>query len=78
MLSLGRLKAFDFVQQASVRREFSAKLAVQKQNFLFSRNSTCPPSEKGVLKNREGFEEDNGNSPMHVSLFHDGVPLDIR
>ena len=36
MLSLRRIKSFVFARQASARREFSARLAVQKQSFLFS------------------------------------------
>ena len=36
MLNLGGINSFVFAQQASVRREFSARLAVQKQSFLFS------------------------------------------
>ena len=35
MLSLGGIKSFVFAWQASTRREFSARLAVQKQSFLF-------------------------------------------
>ena len=34
MLSLGRIKSFVFARQASARREFSARLAVQKQSFF--------------------------------------------
>ena len=49
MLSLKRIKSFVFARQASARREFSARLAVQKQNFLFSWDSTWPPSEKGLF-----------------------------
>ena len=33
MLSLRRIKGFVFARQASARREFSARLAVQKQSF---------------------------------------------
>ena len=36
MLSLKRIKSSVFSRQASARREFSARLAVQKQSFLFS------------------------------------------
>ena len=36
MLSLRRIKSFGFARKASPTREFSARLAVQKQNFLFS------------------------------------------
>ena len=36
MLSFGEIKSFVFARQASARREFSARLAVQKQSFLFS------------------------------------------
>ena len=36
MLILRRIKSFVFARQASPRREFSARLAVQKQSFLFS------------------------------------------
>ena len=36
MLSLGGIKGFVFARRASARREFSARLAVQKQCFLFS------------------------------------------
>ena len=36
MLSLGGIRSFVFARQASARREFSARLAVQKQSFLFS------------------------------------------
>ena len=36
MLSLGGIKSFVFVRQASARREISARLTLQKQSFLFS------------------------------------------
>ena len=36
MLSLGGIKSFVFAQQASARREFNARLTVQKRGFLFS------------------------------------------
>ena len=35
-LSLGGIKSFVFARQASARREFRARLAVQKQSSLFS------------------------------------------
>ena len=50
MLSLGEMKSFVFARQASARREFSARLAVQKQSFLFSGDSTWPPCDKGLLR----------------------------
>ena len=50
MLSLRRIRCFVFAGLASPTRECSSRLAVQKQNFLFSRDSTLPPNEKGVLK----------------------------
>ena len=34
MLSLGEIKGFVFARKASARREFSARLAVQKQSFF--------------------------------------------
>ena len=34
MLSLGGIQSFVFARQASARREFSARLAVQKQSFF--------------------------------------------
>ena len=36
-------------RQALARREFSARLTVPKQRCLFPRNSTWPPSDKGLL-----------------------------
>ena len=48
MLSLGGIKSFVFARQASATREFSAWLTVQKQSFLFSRDSTWPPRDKGL------------------------------
>ena len=36
MLSLRRIKSFVFARLASPRREFTARLAVQNQSFLFS------------------------------------------
>ena len=36
MLSLGEIKSFFFARQASAKREFSGRLAAQKQSFLFS------------------------------------------
>ena len=51
MLSLGGTKSFVFARQASARREFSARLAVQKQSFLFSWDSTWPPCDKGLSGN---------------------------
>ena len=36
VLNLRGIKSFVFARQASARREFSARLAVQKQSFLFS------------------------------------------
>ena len=50
MLSLGRIKSFVFTRLVSPRREFSARLVVQKQSFLFSRDSTWPPSDKALLR----------------------------
>ena len=47
MLSLGGKKKLCFARQASTRREFSARLAVQKQSSLFSWDSTWPPGDKG-------------------------------
>ena len=38
-LSLGGINSFVFARQDSARREFSARLAVQKQSFLFSGDS---------------------------------------
>ena len=49
MLSLRGIKSFVFARQPSRRSEFSARSTVQKQSFLFSRDSTWPPSEKGLL-----------------------------
>ena len=49
MLSLVGIKSFVFARQTSTRRKFSARLAVQKQSFLFSWDSTWPPSDKGLL-----------------------------
>ena len=46
MLSLRRIRSFVFAWQASATREFSARLAVRKQSFLFLRDSTWPPSDK--------------------------------
>ena len=48
MLSPRRIKSFVFARLASPRRKFSARLAVQKQSFLFSWDSTWPPSDKGL------------------------------
>ena len=48
MLSLRRIKSFVFARQASPRHELSARLAIQKRRFLFSRNSTWPLSDKGL------------------------------
>ena len=42
-------KSFVFARQASPRREFSARLAVHNPSFLFSWDSTWPPSYKGQL-----------------------------
>ena len=50
MLSLGGIKSFVFARQASVRGEFIARLTVLKQSFLFSWDSTWPPSDKGLLR----------------------------
>ena len=50
MLSLGGIKSFVFARQASARREFSARLAVQKQHFLLPWDSTWPPNDKGLLR----------------------------
>ena len=36
MLSLGEIKSFVYARQASARREFSARITVQKRSFLFS------------------------------------------
>ena len=36
MLSLGGIKSFVFARQDSARRQFSARLTVQEQSFLFS------------------------------------------
>ena len=38
MLSLRRIKSFVFARLASPRREFSARLAVQKQSFYSPKN----------------------------------------
>ena len=43
------ISSFVFAQQASARREFSARLTVQKQSFLFSCDSTWPPCDDGLL-----------------------------
>ena len=48
-LSLRRIKSFVFARLTSPRREFSARLAVQKQSFLFFWDSTWPPSDKGLF-----------------------------
>ena len=50
MLSPGGVKSFVFARQASATRVFSARLAVQKQSFLFPQDSTWPPSDKGLLE----------------------------
>ena len=51
MLSLMRikLKSFVFSQQASHWIRVWARLAVRRQSFLFPRNSTWPPSDKGLF-----------------------------
>ena len=53
MLILGGIKSFVFARQASPRREFSARLAVQIQSFLFSSDSTWPPCDKVLLKSKK-------------------------
>ena len=50
MLSLGGIKSFVFARQASARCEFSETLTVQKESSLLPRDSTWPPSDKGLLK----------------------------
>ena len=50
MLSLQRIKSYVFAWQALPRCKFStARLAVQKQSFLFSQDSTWPLSGKPLL-----------------------------
>ena len=44
-----RITSFVFARQASPTSEFSARLTVHKQSFLFSCASTWSPSEKGLL-----------------------------
>ena len=49
MLSLRRIKSFVFARQASHWIRVWPRLAVRKQSFLFPRDSTWPPSDKGLL-----------------------------
>ena len=48
MMSLRRIKGFVFARQASHWVRVWARLTVQKQSFLFPRDSTWPPSDKGL------------------------------
>ena len=57
MFSLRRIKSFLFAWLASARCKFSAGLAVQKQSFLFSRDSTWPLSEKGLLSSHSAYPQ---------------------
>ena len=50
VLRLGGIKSFVFARQASARREFSARLTVQEQSFLFSGDSTWPPCDKRSIE----------------------------
>ena len=86
MLSLGGIKSFVFARQASARCEFSARLTVQKQSFLFSCDSTWLPCDKALLSssfvmfqtyhqnsfslNFRGHAEIHWNSLAWLVFFH--------
>ena len=48
MLNLRRIQSFVFARQASHWICVWPRLAVRKQSFLFPRDSTWPPSDKGL------------------------------
>ena len=75
----GGIKSFVSARQASARREFSARLAMQRQSFLFSWDSTWPPYDKGLWRHLLNQTDQSatwvGQETEFLSLVHSIIIL---